>query len=819
MASVSKKEKDLYKSLDKLYIKNKSEIISWLDFLKTYNSTDGKIPGLLNNSKIQILTATEEGAYNLILQWIKNNADKFADYDFTGVPDSAFITTASLLEGAGDDAGPARSSKVPLTFKTVEDVERWFKDPEIHPIKRTPMPAMSNEYYNIYVKAYTIMRQKGEAVTFDDDYTVTHSLFPKNHYLFGDIDLIYYACVKEYFSKLYKKLYKGRENMLAICNLLTEKLEDTVDTDTVLETEMELLRNRFNSTPIWDKQSTSNMVLIKDLINHFREDLVNAFFDTNYMSMYEYPERMRAIKADADNIEGYWFINFLETNKMANGETPIKYFINVLKKPHPPNWISQALKLYNDYKLIIKDIDECFNPASGVIENVEDKKLTLLDDPLDEYFEVYEKDLAEIRKPIYSKLIDLTTFKPKENLKYLNDAQYAEFKAEKDKYDKEWKRYSDRQTLYETTKQGSSPKPPEKPTITLPWGTVHTIAKQIDPMYIKDEIVVKFREEYAKVQPIIDEYNRIKNMSYKELMYHVGDSPSSSKKRFIEENELLSMTKEQIANNVLYDYSDLADKCSESIDILTNEELDDENYPLSKLQLMVRMKVYTPDKKKYRTECIYAPKLYNYLIKCINSKEPFINPVTKAKYTQENIEELMKVMRIINPKIEVPVFIKHRNDTKLKVNYITHEVNLRVLGADASFNGIPSLRFNEMYLSRMIAGVEKVVYVICYIPDDIEATGTFATGSADLNSYTMLVNIYKLFNEGRLLHNYLPPYNVPIQGNTNRYTYLKPQIHFNRIRTINNWVRKSNYDTTLLTKQEFIDRFKHYAQEINNYIF
>jgi hypothetical protein len=302
-------------------------------------------------------------------------------------------------------------------------------------------------------------------------------------------------------------------------------------------------------------------------------------------------------------------------------------------------------------------------------------------------------------------------------------------------------------------------------------------------------------------------------------MYHVGDSPSSSKKRFIESNELLAMTKEQIVNNVLYDYSDLADKCSESIDILTNEELDDENYPLSKLQLMVRLKVYTPDKKKYRTECIYAPKLYNYLIKCINSKEPFINPVTKAKYTPENIEELMKVMRIINPNIEIPIFIKHRNDTKLKIDYITHEVNLRVLGADASFDGIPYLRFNEMYLSRMIAGVEKKVYVICYIPDDIEATGTFATGSADLNSYTMLVNIYKLFNEGRLLYNYLPPYNIPRPGTTNQYIYLKPQIHFNKIRTIDNWVRKSNYDPKLLTKEEFLNRFKHYAQEINNYIY
>ena len=820
MSSVSKKEKDLYKSLDKLYIKNKSTIISWLDELKKYKSDDGKISGLLNNSKIQILTATEDGTYNLILQWIKNNADKFANYDFTGIPDSAFISSADLLQG------PARSSKVPLTFKTVEDVKRWLKDPEKHPIKGIPMPAMSNEYYNIYETAYNIMKKYDfKIVEMKYELDVVKNHFPKNHLLFGDIDLVYYACVKKNVT-FFSRLYEGKENILAICKLLTEKLEDTADTDNVLDTEIELLRNRFNRevkpSPLLHVQKQSNMVLIKELINEFKGDLTNAFFDTNYMSIYEYPERVKAIQENVYNVEGYWFIKFLETNKMANGETPIKYFINVLKNPSPPNWISEALKLYNSYKLLIKDIDECFNPASGIVENVEDKKLTLIDDPLDEYFEVYEIDLEEIRKPIYSKLIDLTTFKPKENLKYLNDAQYAAFKIEKDRYDELWENYKETRESYEKDKsgnRGSSPKPPIKPTITLPWGAVHTIGRQIDPMHIKDDVVVKFREEYTKAQPIIEEYNTIKNMSYNELMYHVGDSPSSSKKRFIESNELLAMTKEQIVNNVLYDYSDLADKCSESIDILTNEELDDENYPLSKLQLMVRLKVYTRDKKNYRTECIYAPKLYNYLIKCINSKEPFINPVTKAKYTPENIEELMKVMRIINPNIEIPIFIKHRNDTKLKIDYITHEVNLRVLGADASFDGIPYLRFNEMYLSRMIAGVEKKVYVICYIPDDIEATGTFATGSTDLNSYTMLVNIYKLFNEGRLLYNYLPPYNIPRPRTTNQYIYLKPQIHFNKIRTIDNWVRKSNYDPKLLTKEEFVNRFKHYAQEINNYIY
>jgi len=83
----------------------------------------------------------------------------------------------------------------------------------------------------------------------------------------------------------------------------------------------------------------------------------------------------------------------------------------------------------------------------------------------------------------------------------------------------------------------------------------------------------------------------------------------------------------------------------------------------------------------------------------------------------------------------------------------------------------------------------------------------------------MIVNIYKLFNEGRLLHNYLPPYNIRRPGTTNQYTYIKPQIHFVGILSLNNWLYVSDSDKTLISKEEFINRFKHYAQEVNNYIF
>jgi hypothetical protein len=702
--------------------------------------------------------------------------------------------------------------KINKSFETIEDIKRWCKDPEIHPLNGSEMPAMSKAYYDIYVRAYKIMK-KNDTYSQED---IT-DLFPKNHLLFGDIDLIYYTCVEKNDPSTYFNICKYNSSSGSIAyQLLTEKMEFFENEDTVLDTEIEILRNRFNDG-YGRRYAQSNIETISDLINDYTYDMINSFFDTNYISTYDYPDIIKQIKLI--NLKGNWFINFLEYNKMATGETVLEYLIKNKDELDSDNPWTTALDIYNNYKAVINDIDDCFNPASGIIENLGYKKLTSIDDPLDKYFEVYEKQLAEIRKPIYSQLIDLTTFKAKEKLKYLNNAQYAEFKKEKDKYDRAWKRYSDRQTLYETTKQGSSPKPPEKPTITLPWGTVHTIGKQIDPMYIKDEIVSKFRKEYAKALPIIEEYNRVKNMSYKALKKHIGESSSSSEKRIKEGNELLSMTREDIANNVLYDYSGLADKCSESIDILTNEELDDENYPLSKLQLMARMKVYTRNKKNYRTECIYAPKLYNYLIKCINSKEPFINPVTKAKYTQENIEELMKVMRIIDPKIEVPVFMKHTNDTKLELKYNTVAVNISDYGSNPSYGSTIILNFNNIYLSRTIAGTNYIVYEICHIPADIEVSGTFATGSTDLTSNTMLFRIYKLFNEGRLLHNYLPPYNIIRPGTTNQYIYIKPQIHFNRFQSLNNWLHVSNRDKTLITKEELINRFKHYAQEVNNYTF
>ena len=798
--NLTKSETNINKQLDDLYAQNKEKIIEWLDKIKVYDfSKDNKLPGLLNKNKIQINTEKANGIYNLILKWIKNNMHKFPNYDFTKIPRSSFI---SLTHNSKSPSSQIKK------FSTVADVEMWCRNSKIHPIKNTPMLTLNMEYYKIYDKAFLILKKNKVP------YDYMKTILPKDYVLFGSIDILYYLCINKTYENIICEVYKFNKLELGVCKILTElfrtKLISSIrgyitligENSNMAKNEIGLLKRSFFGRAY-------NTII--DFVDSLVFKLKISFFSKNYMDILDYSDKIKKLKED--NYLICYFIDFLDNNKFSDGTNIIDYLNIEYAKPNLPSddWIMNIMKIYNSYKAIYNDINDCFNPATGIIENYEDKKLLPIKDPLDEFFEEFEKKLEEIKKPIYSQLIDLTTFKPKENLKYLNDAQYAEFKKERDRYDTLWKKYQETLTTYDRTIHGSSPRPPTKPTITLPWGKVHTIAREIDPIHIKDEVIEKFREEYARVEPIIDEYNILKNMSYKELKRRMGNSPTSAEMRLIDDNQLLRMTKEEIVENVLYDYSGLADKCSESIDILTNEELDDENYPLAKLQLMVRFKVYIPGTTKYRTECIYAPKLYNYLIKCINNKEYFVNPVTKTRYTEEHIEELMKVMRIVDPKIERPVFVKHRNDRLLKLEYKVETINYNSL--HNSFGNINSITYYKLYLSRTLGGVEYNIYNLCTIPAIIEIDGEFASGSADITSSTMLFRIYKLFNDGMLLYNYVPPYHYVSATQNLNHVFVKIFIHFNSFRTRKQWIKD---DTT---KEQFIAMFKRYAEEINSCIY
>jgi len=318
------------------------------------------------------------------------------------------------------------------SFNKIADVERWTITSDINPIDGTKMSFISKEYQAIYAKAYDILEEK-----YDDNEAILEKL-PKAHLLFQNIDLVHYNFIKNK-NPNYKELYNNKIAELQICEFLSEYIDGIDINGTILEIEIEIIKNIFSNDVIKSNETKSNLFIIKSLFDKYNKDLINAFFSKDFMMYHTYPAIMNTIELNNIKNPVYYFIKFLENNNMNNGEKIIKYFINRLKKPNPPEWLSCALKLINDYKTLYKDIDKCFNPESGIIENYEDKQLLPIVDPLENFFEDFEKKLKRIKKPIYSQLIDFTTFKAKEVKFYLNDVEYSKFKKIKDKYDIEKK--------------------------------------------------------------------------------------------------------------------------------------------------------------------------------------------------------------------------------------------------------------------------------------------------------------------------------------------------------------------------------------------
>jgi len=820
---MSKKEKEIFTKLNRIFKKDKNleEIKEWLETLKTYNAIGEKIPGLLNNSKLSLETATEDGGYNLILKWISLNLDKFDGFNFEGIPPSIIdgvtnIDLTDLSHPHDADAGTnVRSSK--KTFKTEEDVTRWISDPETHPITGLKMLPMSPIYADIYEKAYKIMKKSRPHREW------YYNNFPKNHRLFGNLDLLFHTFVKHGNAPV------GREEVMHydLCELLQRGLENTEQKDNVLDTELELIKNRFSVKP-----------LSHDLVDNYSS--VYGFFDLlfeemikNLCGVSDRPIAFKKLKISyiTKCIGGYGgfaqkaiiIIDFMEQYRFNNNKIIIDYLKEIvnrvpayLRSIATTTEFENAIKIYDNYKKTYNDYRDLLDPNSGIVNNYEDKKFDIIEDPLDDYFKKYEEKFKKIKSPRFSTLIDLTSFKPIPNNRFLNDKQYKSFQGLKDKMEDKYKKskqeyeksLSEYKSIRETTPMAKSPTPPKRPTIKLENGQTYMYGN-IEPKHIKDSLVKEFSSEYKKVKPLIDNYNKIKDMGYLELIkQETGKYQTEEAKELIKKHPLLSMNRENINDNLLYDYLGDENKCSEPTDILSNEEFDNDNYPLAKLQLMVTLKFTNPN----RTECVYAPKLYNLLVSSINNREPFINPITRIKYNEEHINQVMDIMKIvINPDIERPIFLKPINDTGLFINYKPFLTRHSALHETY----MHSVNWYSICIYRKFGDETYKIYDLCTIPADIESTGYFATESTDLTSNVMLFRIFKLFNDGRLLHNYVPPYYI---RDGPYIKYVKLMIHFNRYKVSVDWF----YDKETgmeRNKGQFIDMFKRYASEINNFIY
>lgn len=261
------------------------------------------------------------------------------------------------------------------------------------------------------------------------------------------------------------------------------------------------------------------------------------------------------------------------------------------------------------------------------------------------------------------------------------------------------------------------------------------------------------------------------------------------------------MSRDEIIKKHLYsDMSpDNKNRCSESVDYLTNEEFEDSNYPLAKLQLMVKLKFRDSDNKLIRTDCVYAPAIYNQLVDNVNENIPFKSKI-REYLKKSHIKSIMRKMRLIYKNIEEPVFIKPIHDTKIELT--SDEENVyKVKMYDDIKNIYYEQAFVNIVLIRKFGSEIYNLMPVCSLPENINYNDTEST---DITSATMILKIYTLFADGKLLSSYVPPYEVSDD-------IIKMNTKFNE--DSNGEIIKWE----LHKKSELIKKFTIYATEVNNY--
>jgi len=221
-----KKEKDIFKDLDKLYEKNKDTIISWLS-----NSvhSDNKITGLLNNTKMQIMTSGEYTNYNLILKWFINNKDKFKEYSslFDRIPSTSFtdISAAIMETKSPKKNSPMAATLNPKTSQLdiMDALKKWKENPNKDPYDGSDIKisVVHTSKYGILYKKFcdylvtTLDITNKTDSELQDIFEKIRNQLPTSHiFVFKNID---------YIQNL-KKLYTGDDNnTMWVDYLITKK--------------------------------------------------------------------------------------------------------------------------------------------------------------------------------------------------------------------------------------------------------------------------------------------------------------------------------------------------------------------------------------------------------------------------------------------------------------------------------------------------------------------------------------------------------------------------------------------------------------------
>jgi hypothetical protein len=310
----------------------------------------------------------------------------------------------------------------------------------------------------------------------------------------------------------------------------------------------------------------------------------------------------------------------------------------------------------------------------------------------------------------------------------------------------------------------------------------------LDTLELKEKQPYESVSHYNEKSRIIQEnagtlalYRELIELGALDLMKRAGMSVRKNA-------NIIRANREFIRRHILYDAIDKVNshlRCNVNRDGITQEDLDDNEYPLYKLQLMFSLQHTNKDGIVARTDCFYAPAFYNYLVEQITSqygksKTVIKHPIIGTPITMKDTEKLMDIMYSIDNAIKDPMqFI----DTPPK----DEELKLE-------FDNNTSRGYCIINIVRDSVPMKIKLFQLCIIPNDIKSSEI-----KDLyddkndqdkykhqNSKTFIKMMEGLFNNGQLLFTYMAPYHDAASG-----FYVKHQNDIfylvEKLRTVEGW--------------------------------
>lgn len=613
-------------------------------------------------------------------------------------------------------------------------VKEWLENPLQDPFSKETIQvdiADKSKYYLLYTRVFEYLSEQGQ---YEDEIL---EIMPKNHLLFNESfnPILDFQNIYKYYTEKYSFVLTNSEiyNEETFILRVVERMYIGL---------VQIYKEFFANVLLGDGifMSSKKLNEYSERFNSFGDDIESFYYDILHTDELRQNVDKIFIKIHQDKIlmsENDMFFNDIEFSQQVNSGTyPFFIFYQ---------------SLVDDISNLIKNIIET---GKDIIRNKQLVNLSLrMDDPL----------IKILEHPKF-KDINLENLEPPKQT--FTDKQYTKLKQKqqtlKDAYNTSLKSFKD---------DATSRTSPKIPTMKINGNTVDARIAMIRQNYT-DKQYSSLLKEYQKHKPIIDEYKNLIDIGFLKLTntYHTDVPPR------------LKQTRQEIKNNDLNDVSPTS--CNGNIDVISQSNLDDDNYPLSKLQLI--SKVHTRNKKReiIRTDCFYAPDLYNFITMNIHSNKPVNNPSTGMKIDDEDIDNLMKIINFIEPSRLYPG--NHSKIIDKALNLKIEELKIQELELESESDTSNINRFYALSISRKMLNTPydftvDIIPDIFFIPSWITVEDSQST---DLTSEIVLLNLHTLFQNGELLALHMPPYrNINSRNPTYLNHKLKSVNYF-----LNDWV-------------------------------